>query len=103
MVPRVVIRRAANGGEQEAQLRQIKLSQWLAKVELASEAKAVHRPITVLAEVDLIDIGVHEVRLAEVHLKGDRHQRLVHLASHRLARVEEITLHELLGERAAAL
>ncbi len=103
MVPRIVVGGAAHDGDQQAEFGEVKLTERLAEVELACKAKAVHGAITVLAQVDLIDIGIHEIRLGEMQLERDRHERFVHLAAHRLARIEEVALHQLLGERAAAL
>ena len=61
------------------------------------------RTAAVLAEEDLIDIGVHEIGLAEVRIERHRHDRLAQLARQRLARGEKVAAHQLLGEGAGAL
>ena len=59
--------------------------------------------LPVLPEEDLVDVGVHQVRLGEVRIERHRHERLAHLARQRLARVQEVAAHQLLRERARAL
>ena len=63
----------------------------------------MHRAAAVLAEVDLVDVGVHDVRLLEARFENERHDRFLALAPQRAPAVEEIALHELLRQRAAAL
>ncbi len=59
--------------------------------------------VAVLAEEDLVDVGIHEIGLAEMRGERHRHDGLAHLAPERLPGGEEVALHELLGQRAAAL
>ena len=53
----------------------------LAEIELARETEAVHCAVAVLAEIDLVDVRVHQVLLAEVELQQHGHERLLDLAS----------------------
>src|SRR5882757_6603437 len=59
--------------------------------------------VAVLPQEDLIDVGIHEIGLAEMGVEGNGHGRLAHLAYRRTPRVEKVVLDELLGQRAAAL
>ena len=61
------------------------------------------RARAVLPEIDLVDVGVHDVRLLEATLENDGHHRFLGLAPQRAPAVEEVALHQLLRERAAAL
>ena len=63
----------------------------------------MHRAPAVLAEVNLVDVGVHDVRLLEPRFEDERHDRFLALAPQRAAAVEEIALDQLLRQRAAAL
>src|SRR5882757_5516493 len=60
-------------------------------------------PIAVLSQEDLIDVGIHEIGLAEMGVEGNGHGRLAHLAYRRTPRVEKVILDELLSQSAAAL
>ena len=59
--------------------------------------------LAVLAEIDLVDVRVHDVGLLEARLENHGHHRFLDLAAQRAPAVEEVALDELLGERAAAL
>ncbi len=61
------------------------------------------RALPVLAEIDLVHVGVHEIRLREMQLERDGHRRFAQLAADRLIRREEVAADELLRERAATL
>ena len=63
----------------------------------------MHGAPAVLAEVNLVDVGVHDVRLLEACLENHGHHGFLGLAAQRPAAVEEVALDELLGQRAAAL
>ena len=82
---------------------QLQFRQRLAEIVLAGEPETVDGPLPVLPQMDLVDIGRHEVRLLEAGIENDRHQRLLDLAPERLPAVEEVTLHQLLRQRRAAL
>ncbi len=79
------------------------LGQRLIEVELRPQAKTVHRPAAVLAQVHLVQIGLEDFTLAVVHLQQHRHEGFVDLARPGLAAVEKEILDQLLGQRAAAL
>ncbi len=103
MPARIVIRRTPHNRHEQRHFRQIELGQGLTEVELARQAKSMNRAVAVLAEENLVDVGVHQVRLAEIRIEGHRHDGLAHLASERAPRIEEVAFDELLGQRAAAL
>ncbi len=103
MATGVIVGRAADNGDQQCHLRQVELGEWLAEVELAREAEAMDGAVAVLAQEDLIDIGVHEIRLAEVRVQDHGHDGFAHFAAQGAAGIEEVALHQLLGECAAAL
>ena len=100
---RVVVGRPADDRDHERDLVKVQLRERLAEIELARETEAVHGALAVLPEVDLVDVGVHDVRLLEARLENDGHHRLLDLAAQRAPAVEEVVLDELLGQRAAAL
>src|SRR5262245_17284598 len=103
MQARIVIRGSAYHGNQQRNLVQIELIERPAEIEPAGEAKSMYGTFSVLAEIDLIDIGVHEIRLVEAGLENYGHQRFLDLAPQRLPVVEKVAAHQLLCERAAAL
>ena len=71
---------------------------FLAEIELRRESDAVDRTVAVLAEVDLVQVGLEDLVLVVVQLEQHRHQELGHLAPHRaLGRKEEV-LYELLRD-----
>ena len=59
--------------------------------------------VAVLAEVDLVEVGLEDLLLAVVELEQHRHHELGELARQRALRREEEVLHELLRDGAAAL
>ena len=69
MPARVVVRRSAHDRDEQRDLGQVELRQRLAEVELAREAEAMHGAPAVLAEVNLVDVRVHDVRLLEARLR----------------------------------
>src|SRR5205823_5572621 len=103
MAAGIVVGRAADDRNEQRHFRQIELGQRLAEVELAGEPEPVDGAIAILAEKDLIDVGVHEIGLAEVRIERDRHDRLARLAPQRLPRIEKIASDQLLCQGAAAL
>ena len=103
VAPRVVVRGSADDRHHRRDFRKAELRQRLAEVELAREPEAVDRARAVLPEIDLVDVGVHDVRLLEATLENDGHHRFLGLAPQRAPAVEEVALHQLLGQRAAAL
>jgi len=60
-------------------------------------------PVSVLAQIDFIDVGIQEVGFVEMRLENYRHDGFTHLAPERASIVEKITFYELLGQRTAAL
>src|SRR5207248_138750 len=103
MAPRVVVRGSTDHRDEERHLREVELGERLAEIELAGEPEAVNGAIAVLAEEDLVDVGVHEIRLGEVRIQRHRHDRFANLARERLSRAEEVASHQLLREGAPAL
>ena len=75
----------------------------LSEVVKRREPDAVDRAVAILAEVDLVEVGLQDLVLVVVQLQQKRHHELDRLALQRaLGRQEEI-LDELLRHRAAAL
>ena len=103
MAPRVVVRGSTDHRDEERHLREVELGERLAEIELAGEPEAVNGAIAVLAEEDLVDVGVHEIRLGEVRIQRHRHDRFANLARERLSRAQEVASHQLLREGAPAL
>src|SRR5262249_2989119 len=103
MAPRIVVRGSAHDRDQQRHLRKIELRKWLAEVELTREPEAVNGTVSILTEEDLIDVGIHEIGLAEVCIERHRHGGLAQLAREGLARAQEVTAHQLLRERASSL
>ncbi len=103
MTTGIVIGGSAHDRDHRCDFGQIQLRQRFAEIELARKPEAMHRPVAVLAEEDLVDVGVHEIGLAEMRLEREGHDGLLHLARYRAPRIEEVAPDELLGERAAAL
>ena len=79
MPSRIVVSRAAHQRHEQRDFRQVELRERLAEVELAGKAKAMNGATAVLAKEDLIDVRVHEIRLAEVRIERDRHDGFVGL------------------------
>ena len=100
---RVVVGRPADDRDHEGDLMKLELGEWLTEIELARETEAVHGALAVLPEIDLVDVGVHDVRLLEARLENHGHHCLLDLAAQRSPAVEEVVLDELLGQRAPAL
>jgi hypothetical protein len=103
MAPGVVEGRAAHDRHQRRGLHLVELGQRLAEIESAGEAEAVNGPLAVLAHEHLVDVGRQDVVLLVAPLQQDGHRGLGDLAAPGAAAVEEIALHQLLGEGAAAL
>ena len=103
MRERVVVRRSANDGDQQRDLGGIEFGKRFVEVELAAETEAVHCALAVLPEIDLVDVGVQQIGFLITRVENHRHRELFQLAPQRAAVVEEIALHELLRQRAAAL
>ena len=89
--------------DEQRELVELELRQRLAEIELTRETEAVDRTRAVLAEIDLVHVGVQQVRFVVAHLQRDRHQRLAQLAPPAALVRQEIAAHELLRERARAL
>ena len=101
--PRVVIGGTAKCRDQQRYFMQLEIREALAEVEAAAEAEAMHGARAVLAEVNLVDVGRHELGLVVGQVEDHGHDRFARLARERLLVSQEIALHELLRERAAAL
>ena len=103
VAPGIVERGAAHDGHQRRGLDLVELGQRLAEIEGAGEAKAVNGPLAVLAHEHLVDVGRQDVVLVVAPLQQDGHRGLGDLATPGAPAVEEVALHQLLGQRAAAL
>ncbi len=75
----------------------------LAEVELRGLLHAFDLDRAVLAEVDLIEVGLEDLRLAIADLEQDRHQGLAGLAPPGALGIQVQVLHELLGEGRSAV
>ena len=75
----------------------------LAEIVERGEPDAVDGAVAVLAEVDLVEVGLEDLLLAVVQLEQHRHAELGELALQRALGREEEVLHQLLRQRAAAL
>jgi hypothetical protein len=95
--------RAAHHRDQQRDFVELQLRERLAEVELTRKPETVDRALSVLAEIDFVDVGIHQVLLLEMDLEQHGHHRFFELAPERPPVVEEIALHELLRERRAAL
>ena len=80
---RVVVRGTAHLGDEQRELVQLELCERLAEVELAREPEAVHCARAVLAEIDLVDVGVQQIALVVAHLERHGHERFAQLAAPR--------------------
>ena len=103
MAARVVQRRAAHHAGQEGQLRRGQLGERSAEIELRGEPEAMDRARPVLAEIDLVDIGLEDLLLAVTQLQQERHECLADLAPQCALGIEIKVFDELLGQGAAAL
>ena len=79
MATRIVVSRSAHDRDEQRELVQVELRERLPEVELAREPEAVHRAVAVLAEIDLVDVGVHQVGLVVAKLERDGHEGFVSL------------------------
>ena len=103
MTSRVVIGRAVDQGDEEGDLLQLQVGERSGEIELAGQPEAMDRPFALLAEVDLIYIGVQQFILRIAQLQRYRHDGFLELPAECPAPVEKVALHELLRQRAAAL
>ena len=100
---RVVVTRPFDHGHQQRRLRQRQLLERLAKVEWTRKANTVNGAITILAEVDFVQVSLKNIALVVVQFEQQRHQDLGRLAPQGAFRRQKKILHQLLGERAATL
>ena len=61
------------------------------------------RPLAILPEIDLVEIGFEYQHLVVMELEQVRHKRLIDLATHLLFLAEEQVLDQLLGQGTATL
>ncbi len=66
------------------------------------EARGLLHPVAAVPEVDLVQVEVEDLVLAEVPFQAPRQHQLLHLASEVALRAEEEGLHHLLGDGGAA-
>ena len=100
---RVVVGRSTNHGDQQRDLRGVEFRQRFVEVELAAESESVNRAVAILPEVDFIDVRVEQIVFRVARIEDHRHREFLEFAQQRAAIVEEVALHELLRQRAAAL
>src|SRR5207237_5621053 len=100
---RIVDRRTLHQRYQHRRLRRRQVLHLLAEIELRGEADAVDGAVAVLAEVDLVEVGLEDLLLAVMELEQHRHHELGELARQRALRRAEAVLRELLRDGAAAL
>ena len=103
MLARVIHRRPLDHAHQRGDLLRLQPVERTVEIEIAGQAEAVDRAAGILPEKDLVQIGFEDLVLAVVHLEQQRHQHLVRLARQRAFGSQEKILHQLLGQRAAAL
>ncbi|MCG3171582.1 MAG: hypothetical protein CALGDGBN_03205 [Pseudomonadales bacterium] len=103
VAPRVVVRGAAHQSDQQRDLCRVEFRDRAIEVIVAGEPEAVDRAMPVLPEVDLVQVGLEDLLLFVADLEHDRHRELEQLARDRALAGEEEVLHQLLGQRAAAL
>ena len=80
MATRIVVRGPADFCDEQRELLQLELAEWLAEVELTREPEAVDGTRAVLPQVDLVDVRVHQLVFRVAHLERDGHQRFAHFA-----------------------
>ncbi len=93
---------ADHPGEQRG-LAHVHLAHVLPEVDLGRPAHAVDRPTAVLAEVDLVEVGLEDLFLVVAPFQHHGHRHLAQLPDRGARGRQEEILGELLGERAAAL
>ena len=82
---------------------QIEFTDGAVEVKKSAQAETVDCTLPVLAEEDLVRVGLEDLVLAVARVDDQRHQRLVDLAPHRTLGCQDEILDQLLGQRAAAL
>ncbi len=106
--PLGVAKRVVEGGpfhhaHEERALREREVLDRLAEVVERGEAHAVDGAVAVLAEIDFVQVRLEDLVLVVVDFQEHRHKELGDLARERALGGEEEVLHQLLGQRAAAL
>ena len=94
---------SADHAGQERGFRHRQLVHLLAKVRAAGGGHATDGHGPALPEVNLVEVGLEDPLLAVPPLDERGQPRLVQLAHERALGIEQAVLHELLGDRAAAL
>ena len=77
---RIVVSRPANQGDQQGDLMQFQFRQRSAEIELTGEAETVYCTLAILAEVDLVDVGIENIGFAVMQLQYQRHQCFAQLS-----------------------
>ena len=103
MPARIVIGRPLDHADQQGDLVQRQIGEIAAEVELAGQPEAMDGTQTILAEEDLIEVGLENLLLVVVQLQQHRHHRLGGLARQAAFVGEVKVLHQLLRQRTAAL
>jgi hypothetical protein len=101
--PRVVIGRRLHHAGQQRELPGVEFAQRAAEVQHRALRRAVHAARADLPEEHLVQVRLEDVVLAVVRFQQHRHDGFGELAPHRAIGGQEIVLHQLLRERAAAL
>ena len=103
MAPRVVIRGPLHQTHQQRRFVQTQLPQWAVEIKMRAETEAMDRPPALLAEEDLVRIGLQDLVLAVARIHDQGHQCLVELAPQGTFGGQDEILDQLLGQGAPAL
>ena len=75
----------------------------MTKVKLRSQSKTVDRAVAVLAQIDLVQVGLQDIGFGVVNFKQQRHDCFVSLSLEATLRVEVKVFDQLLSDGGAAL
>ena len=100
---RVVVRGTTDNRHQRGELVRLELGKRPVEVKLGTKTEAVHGSHPILAEVDLVHVGVQQLLFVELELQDQGHGHFLELSFERLSIGQVVALHQLLSERAATL
>ncbi len=103
MPPRVIAGRSLDEGYQQGRLGDSQLVEGAVEIEVTRQAEAVDGPLTILAERDLVGIGLQDLILAVMQVEQNGHHGLGELARQGALVGQVEVLDQLLGQGAAAL
>ena len=102
-MPGVVVGGSLDHPDQQGKLIRFQFGQIAAEIEPTGHGKTMDSPLSILTQVDLVQVGFKNFIFTVVVLQQQSHYGLVYLTKQGLFTAEKYILYQLLGEGAATL